>query len=115
MCYNIALKSKKESLESRFNATLLDTEIKEYYYVSGFIHPSIPIVRSDNNEAIQSCKWGLIPSWVKDEQKANELMVMTLNAKAETVFELPSFRHSIKKQRCLVLVDGFYEWKTVGK
>ena len=43
------------------------------------------------------------------------MMKITLNAKAETIFEKPAFRSSIKENRCLVLVDGFYEWKHVGK
>jgi putative SOS response-associated peptidase YedK len=39
----------------------------------------------------------------------------TLNAKCETVFTLSSFKSSIREKRCLILVDGFYEWKTIGK
>jgi putative SOS response-associated peptidase YedK len=53
----------------------------------------------------------LIPLWVKDEDGALKIREQTLNAKAETVTVKPSFRHSIKAKRCLVLVDGFYEWQ----
>ena len=56
-------------------------------------------------------KWGLVPSWAKDPSIGNKL----INARGETVAEKPSFRHAFKKQRCLMLADGFYEWKREGK
>lgn len=116
MCYNVSVKSSKKILQSRFEAECEITEdTTPYYQVSGFSHPKLPVIRSDNKGLIQHCAWGLIPSWVKDETQAGELKAMTLNAKAETIFEKPSFKYSIKNSRCLVLVDGFYEWKTIGK
>ena len=56
-------------------------------------------------------KWGLVPSWAKDPGIGNQL----INARAETVAEKPSFRKAFKQQRCLILADGFYEWKREGK
>ena len=56
-------------------------------------------------------KWGLVPSWAKDPSIGNKL----INARSETVSEKPSFRKAFKQQRCLVLADGFYEWKREGK
>ena len=55
-------------------------------------------------------KWGLIPSWAKDETIGNKLA----NARSETVAEKPSFRTAFKKRRCLIPADGFYEWRTEG-
>ena len=52
-------------------------------------------------------KWGLIPSWAKDASVGNKM----INARGETVVEKPSFRKPFLFQRCLVLADGFYEWK----
>ncbi|ALF11136.1 SOS response-associated peptidase [Parageobacillus thermoglucosidasius] len=54
-------------------------------------------------------KWGLVPSWA-DDPKIGWKMI---NARAETVDEKPSFRRALKRRRCLILADGFYEWKTV--
>lgn len=51
--------------------------------------------------------WGLIPSWAKDKKIGARL----INARAETVAEKPAFRSAFRKQRCLVLADGFYEWQ----
>ncbi|MEM7131967.1 MAG: SOS response-associated peptidase [Chloroflexota bacterium] len=55
--------------------------------------------------------WGLIPSWSKDPKMGARL----INARSETVREKPSFRAAFKRRRCLVPMDGFYEWKKVGK
>ena len=55
-------------------------------------------------------KWGLIPSWAKDEK----IGYSTINARAETVAEKPAFRSAFKRRRCLVVADGWYEWKATG-
>ena len=58
-------------------------------------------------------KWGLIPFWAKDPKIGSRM----INARAETVAEKPAFRNALKKRRCLVLADGYYEWQKtpVGK
>ena len=68
------------------------------------------IVRDDVNRLV-SFKWGLVPSWAKDPAIGNKM----INARAETVAEKPSFRQAFKKHRCLIIADGFYEWKTEGR
>jgi putative SOS response-associated peptidase YedK len=52
-------------------------------------------------------RWGLIPFWSKDKAIGNRL----INARGETVHEKPAFRAAFRKRRCLVLADGFYEWR----
>lgn len=52
-------------------------------------------------------RWGLIPSWSKDASIGNRL----INARAETISEKPSFREAFRRRRCLIVADGFYEWK----
>lgn len=56
-------------------------------------------------------RWGLIPSWAKDEK----IGYRTINARAETLAEKPAFRSAFRRQRCLVLADGFFEWERQGK
>ena len=56
-------------------------------------------------------RWGLLPSWAKDRKIAWKL----INAQAETVDKKPSFKKAFEKRRCLVPVDGFFEWKKIGK
>ena len=51
--------------------------------------------------------WGLVPFWAKDPSIGNRM----INARAETIDEKPSFKNAFKKRRCLIIADGFYEWK----
>ncbi len=62
--------------------------------------------QTDKRE-FQQLRWGLIPSWAKEPGIGAKL----INARAETVAEKPAFRSAFKHRRCLVLADGFYEWK----
>lgn len=102
-------------LEERFNAKFAEpARYRPIYHVSGFTAPIYPVISNDNTERIQYFQWGLIPSWIKDEKGADSIKLKTLNAKAETIFEKPSFRISIRSRRCLVLVDGFFEWRHEG-
>lgn len=70
----------------------------------------ISVIVIDNGKKIVRMKWGLIPSWSKDMLGAYKM----INARAETITEKPSFRTSFKKRRCLILADGFYEWRNTG-
>ena len=56
-------------------------------------------------------RWGLLPSWVKDP-KAFTLLI---NARGESVVEKPAFRAAMKRRRCLIPADGFYEWQAAGE
>jgi putative SOS response-associated peptidase YedK len=70
----------------------------------------VAVVRmADDHRECVLLRWGLIPFWSKDKKTS------FVNARAETVLEKPAFRSSAKKRRCLVLADGYYEWKKVGK
>jgi putative SOS response-associated peptidase YedK len=62
--------------------------------------------RYESREAIPAT-WGLVNSWAKDASRAS----MCINAKAETVDKLPTFREAFEKRRCVVPADGFYEWR----
>jgi putative SOS response-associated peptidase YedK len=74
----------------------------------------VACVRTNLDTLERECvelKGGLLPSWAKDPSIGNKL----INARGETVAEKPAFRKAFKHQRCLVLADGFYEWKREGK
>lgn len=71
----------------------------------------IAVVRLINEQRqFALMRWGLLPSWVKDP-KAFSLIV---NARGESVIEKPAFRAAMKRRRCLIPADGFYEWKAGG-
>lgn len=74
------------------------------------IAPSQPImgVPNDGKNVASFLLWGLIPAWAKDASIGSRL----INARGETLAEKPSFRGPYKYRRCLILADGFYEWKS---
>lgn len=81
-------------------------------YSNADVRPSnwAPVIRIDEGRRVASlAKWGLIPSWSKDERIAQH----TFNARAESVAEKPSYRASFKRKRCLVPVSAFFEWKAI--
>jgi putative SOS response-associated peptidase YedK len=104
----------------RFTLTVDPADLREafdgYTFPAKFaprfnIAPTQPIlaIPNDGKNAADFFVWGLIPSWSKDPTIASRL----INARAETLAEKPSFRGGFKYKRCLILADGFYEWKTV--
>lgn len=72
----------------------------------------VPVVRvAAERRVLVPMRWGLIPFWAKDES----IGVRTLNARAETLHEKPAFRDSLEHKRCVVVADGFYEWRALSK
>lgn len=102
----------------RFTLTIDPAELQEtfgeYSFPAQFaprfnIAPTHPVLAIPNDGRKQAgfFVWGLIPSWAGDPAIGNRL----INARSETLAEKPSFRGGYKYKRCLVLADGFYEWK----
>lgn len=106
----------------RFTTTLPTAQLLEAFGVGESLHEApvsfnmapgrdTPVIYHENGRNILSVfRWGLVPSWAKDPAIGNRL----INARAETVAEKPSFRSAFRKRRCLILADGFYEWKREG-
>lgn len=65
------------------------------------------VAEHDAARHLVAFRWGLVPSWAKDAKIGNKL----INARSETVADKPAFRTSVRKRRCLIPVDGFYEWQ----
>ena len=71
----------------------------------------IPVVRLvDGKRQFALVRWGLLPSWVKDPKT----FTLLINARGESVIDKPAFRAAMKRRRCLIPADGFYEWKPVA-
>jgi putative SOS response-associated peptidase YedK len=73
----------------------------------------VPTIRQDRktpNRTFNLVRWGLIPYWAKDPSIAFK----TINAMSETAAEKPAFRDAMRRRRCLIPADGFYEWQKVG-
>ena len=71
----------------------------------------ILIVIAGGGLRLIKCRWGFIPPWAKDPDIGYKM----INARAETLAEKPAFKAAIRNHRCLVVADGFYEWKKEGK
>ncbi len=68
----------------------------------------VPVVIVENGaRAFRLMRWGFLPSWVKDPGK----FALVINARSETILEKPSFRNAIRRRRCLLPADGYYEWQ----
>jgi len=68
----------------------------------------LAIINDGKKNRIGTLKWGYVPHWAKDNK------FMMINAKAETVHEKSMFKDAFKRQRCIILADGFYEWQKIG-
>ena len=112
MCYNVSIFKSMSVLEAHFNAAYIEKEeFKPIYHVSSFTIPTLPVITNDKPDYIQLLNWGLIPFWVKNNNQMEEIRLKTMNARAETIYEKPAFRQSAKQNHCLVLIDGFFEWR----
>jgi len=104
MCGRFSLTKEEAELENRFGAKFYTSDlIKRYNVAPGQL---ALVLTSEQPDTFQYFKWGLVPSWAKDTAIGNKM----INARAETIFEKPSFKNLILKKRCLVICDGFYEW-----
>jgi len=93
----------------------LDRDLPDYtprFNIPPETSPNIPvIVRHRNANECRLMQWGLIPHWAADPSIGNRM----INARAETLTELPSFKLLVDRRRCIVPADGFYEWRKEGK
>ena len=112
MCYYISITPKMTDIELRFDAKFKQPELyHQVYSASAFTYPQMPVISNDSLGSIEYFQWGLIPFWVKDSESAQKIRQHTLNSRAETIFQKPAFRHSIRSKRCLIIADGFFEWR----
>jgi putative SOS response-associated peptidase YedK len=71
----------------------------------------VPVVTLENGARhFRLMRWGLIPSWVKDPRK----ITLMINARSETVEHKPAFKNAMRRRRCLIPADGYYEWQAVA-
>ena len=112
MCGRYEVHSAVELIASIFGISPEDVVIdfKPNYNVAPTNEVPVVII-TDGKRRLMQCRWGFIPAWAKEEKIGFSM----INARAETIAEKPAFRDAFKKQRCVIIADGFYEWKTVGK
>ena len=109
MCGRYSLVASIAELEGRFGFDGADVTYSPSYNVAPTQGVLTVVSESEARHAVPM-RWGLIPSWAKDPKIGSRM----INARAETVAEKPSFRTALRRRRCLVLADGFYEWRRTG-
>ena len=103
MCGRISLFAPPGVVARRFDAEPTRELDPRYNVAPGQDHP---VVRNDDPDAVRFPTWGLVPAWADGSPSSGHI-----NARAETLTETPSFREAFAERRCLVLADGFYDWK----
>ncbi len=106
MCGRYTLTKPGKAIQSHFSFMDIKVPHQERYNIAPTQTAPVVILLEDHLELCQM-RWGLIPSWAKDEKFGSRL----INARSETIREKPSFKASFKTKRCLIPADGFIEWE----
>ena len=114
MCGRSSLTKSEKELEARFKATFYSEDLEKYNPLPNFnVAPThvMPVITNEDPEHFRPLRWGLIPFWAKDLRVGYKM----INARKETVLEKSAFKSAMQKRRCIVPMDGYYEWKKMGK
>ncbi|MBA3825912.1 MAG: SOS response-associated peptidase [Ktedonobacterales bacterium] len=110
MCGRYVLHHSAQQVQARFGLSTIMTALTPRYNAAPTQQLPV-IVQHDATVQLEWMRWGLVPSWAK-EINPN---ISTFNARAEGISEKPMYRGPIRRQRCLVPADGFFEWHAAGK
>src|SRR5579871_4086209 len=108
MCGRFTNQTPPEELQRAFRLSGFSGELHARYNIAP--SQSVPAVLNDGRRWLEPLHWGLIPWWSKDPKGGPPM----INARVETLESKPAFREALERRRCVVLADGFYEWKQVG-
>jgi putative SOS response-associated peptidase YedK len=115
MCVFLSLRMNKAQIKKQYDLSFVDDEYFGPKFVqSAFEFNPWPVIPSGQADQLVMMNWGLIPHWVKDEESARQIRTKTVNSRIETAKEKPSFRKPVKEKRCLVLADGFFEFRELN-
>jgi len=106
MCGRFTLTADAEQLQQTFQLASRPPELAPRYNIAPTQSVAVVLNRAGQRQ-LDAFRWGLIPPWAKDKAIGNRM----INARGETAAEKASFKGPFRRQRCLVLADGFYEWQ----
>jgi putative SOS response-associated peptidase YedK len=112
MCYHVSTPSVRALKNEHKDGFRITDESDRW---GAYDHPDLPATLMVGQEDFTSLEWPLIPHWAKDLEHARFLQGSGHNARSETMFEKPMFRDAAMRSRCLIWIDGFYEWQHVTK
>jgi putative SOS response-associated peptidase YedK len=105
MCGRMTIATEQELLEARFHAQATEKIEKRYNAYPNHDKYTLPVITLEDPELITLRYWGMVPVWWTRDTRG------LINIKYETLRDKKTFRKDLAKRRCLVLADGFYEWK----
>lgn len=108
MCGRFSLAVTEEKILEELPFVEIGGALRPNYNVAPTQHAYV--ITDEEPARLQYLTWGLVPSWAEDGKNNGRL----INARSEGIETRPSFRMPIRKRRCLVLADSFYEWRTQG-
>lgn len=110
MCGRYSITVSPEQIAMQFNVALPPDVLAALSTPRYNAAPTqyLPVILNESPDQLSVLRWGLIPHWSKDASTAYKMF----NARSETLQDKPSFREPLRKRRCLILADGFYEWQT---
>lgn len=109
MCGRYTLATPESWIREEFGLGPLPFELIPRYNIAP-TQEVLAIVRGPEGLRAGWLRWGLVPFWAKHESIGNRM----INARSETIAEKPAFREAFRKRRCLIVADGFYEWRQDG-
>ena len=110
MCGRFTNSAKQKDIETEFKVGRLNNVSFDARYNIAPSQMIDAVLETDAERILTALKWGLIPSWAKDDSIGNKM----INARAETLAEKPSFKNAFKSRRCISPASGFYEWAKKG-
>lgn len=105
MCGRFTLHTPISDLQLAFKGFAFPDEVEPHYNIAPSL--SILTISNDGEREVSAARWGLVPFWAKDPKIGNRM----INARSETLASKPAFREAYQHKRCLILADGFFEWK----
>lgn len=107
MCGRFSFFTGLEEIKNLFNIVKVNIADHKSYNIAP-TQDVLVVVNYGEGNWLEMMRWGLIPVWAKDHTIGNKM----INARSETIAEKPSFKRPLAKQRCVILADGFFEWRT---
>src|SRR5262245_7267896 len=110
MCGRFTLRTPADELAEQFALLEIPDLTPRYNIAPTQLVGTVRLARSGSREWTMM-KWGLVPSWSAEEKGSARM----INARSESAVVAPAFRGPMRKRRCLIVADGFYEWKPLDK
>lgn len=105
MCGRFSLSLDPDEIAAALPGYELPADLAPRYNIAP--SQSVAVIANTGAQKVELFRWGLIPAWAKDPAIGDRM----INARAETLTEKPAFRAAFRRRRCLILADGFYEWR----